>query len=405
MYFLFIVLTLFCSLVFDREEGYRGAKGVAYVTLCLFLVLIAGLRDGLGGDTFFYQRNYEYWYEGALESNLFSTLAWELKHSGYMPLWSLTNMWIRQFSESFVVFQLLQALVVNGVICWVISRHTDKGFLFLFFYFLVGTYFLFNTEVMREGLAIAMGLVGIECYSSRHKWLFWLFALLAFGFHISAAVLVIYPIFRVKMTWRTIAWASLATFLAWFISDVVLTAVVERSLGLPEFLLMRLKGYTSFATNFNGFLRFLLHFMLIPSVLILFSMQQPLSEQEQEWRERMVAFFIPVALVAVAVAGFSRFTNYVLVFELLALAEVARSLFDEQRHLLVRGGAVVGFLALYTWSLLTYYPQNDFYMYEFYQPYTSVFNQDDVEKNRREMAHLESCTNDWGDAGSRNLDY
>ena len=112
-----------------------------------------------------------------------------------------------------------------------------------------------------------------------------------------------------------------------------------------------------------------------------------------------------VAVVAVAVAGFSRFTNYVMVFELLALAEVARSLFDEQRHLLVRGGAVVGFLALYTWSLLTYYPQNDFHMYEFYQPYTSVFNKDDVEKNRREMAHLESCTNDWGDAGSRNLDY
>ena len=405
MYFLFIVLTLFCSLVFDREEGYRGAKGVAYVALCLFLVLIAGLRDGLGGDTFFYQRNYEYWYEGALESNLFSTLAWELKHSGYMPLWSLLNMWIRQFSESFVVFQLLQALVVNGTICWVISRHTKNGFLFLFFYFLVGTFFLFNTEVMREGLAIAMGLIGIECYNSRHKWLFWVFAVLAFGFHISAAVLVIYPFFRVKMNWRTIAWASLATFLAWFVSDVVLTTLVERSMGLPEFLLMRLKGYTAFATNFNGFIRFLLHFLLIPSVLILFSMQQPMSEAEQEWRERMIAFFIPLALLAVAVAGFSRFTNYVMVFELLALAEVTRSLFDEQRHLLVRGGAVVGFLALYTWSLMTYYPQNDFYMYEFYQPYTSVFNKDDVEKNRREMAHLESCTNDWGDAGSRNLDY
>ena len=403
MYFLFIVLTLFCSLVFDREEGYRGAKGVAYVTLCLFLILIAGLRDGLGGDTFFYQRNYEYWYEGALENNLLSTLGWELKHSGYMPLWSLTNMWIRQFSDSFVVFQLLQALIVNGVICWVISRHTNHGFMFLCFYFLLGTFFLFNTEVMREGLAIAMGLIGIECFNSRHKWLFWVFALLAFGFHISAAVLVIYPFFRVKMNWRTIAWASLATFLAWFVSDVVLTVVVERSLGLPDFLLMRLKGYTAFATNFNGFLRFLLHFLLLPAILVLFSMKQNLSEEELEWRERMVAFFIPVALLAVAVAGFSRFTNYVMVFEIMALAEVTRTLFDEQRHLLVRGGAVLGFLALYTWSLMTHYPQNDFYMYEFYHPYTSVFNKDEVEKNRREMAHLESCGNDWGDAGARNI--
>lgn len=405
MYFLFIVLTLFCSLVFDREEGYRGAKGVCYVLCCLFLVLIAGLRDGLGGDTFFYQRNFEYWYEGAMENDLLSTLGWELKHAGYMPLWSLMNVWMRQYADSFVVFQLVQALIVNGVICWVISRHTDNGFLFLFFYFLLGTFFLFNTEVMREGLAIAMGLVGIECFNSHHKGLFWVFAVLAFGFHISAVALLIYPFFRVKMTWRTIAWASLATFVAWFLSDVVLTVLVERSTVLPDFLRFRLQGYTAFATNFNGFVRFLLHFLLIPAVLILFSMQRDMSDQEREWRERMVAFFLPLALMAVAVAGFSRFTNYVVVFELLALAEVARSLFAEERHLLVRSGAVLAFMALYTWSLLTYYPQNDFYMYEFYHPYTSVFNQDDVERNRREMAHLESCTNDWGDAGARNIDY
>jgi hypothetical protein len=93
-----------------------------------------------------------------------------------------------------------------------------------------------------------------------------------------------------------------------------------------------------------------------------------------------------------------------MVFELMALAEVSRMLFEEQRHLLVRGGAVVAFVLLYTWSLLTYYPQNDFYMYEFYAPYTSVFNKDEVEKNRREMAHLESCSNDWGDAGARNIE-
>lgn len=403
-YFLFIVLALFCSLVFDREEGYRGAKGVAYAALCLCLVLIAGLRDGVGGDTFFYQRNFEYWYDGALEGDLLSTLAWELKHSGYMPLWSLTNMWVRQFSESFVAFQLLQSLVVNGVICWVISRHSNQGFMFLVLYFLLGTFFLFNTEVMREGLAIAMGLIGIECFTSGHKGLFWLFALLAVGFHISAVVLLIYPFFRVKMTWRTIAWASLATFVAWFLSDVVLTLLVERGKFLPDFLRIRLQGYTAFASNFNGFVRFLLHFMLIPSVLMLFAMRQSLSEQEQEWRERMVAFFLPLGLLAVAVAGFSRFTNYVMVFEIMVLAEVARTLFDEQRQLLIRGGAVVAFLALYTWSMLTYYPQNDFYMYEFYQPYTSIFNQDDVERNRREMAHLESCTNDWGDAGARNIE-
>ena len=93
-----------------------------------------------------------------------------------------------------------------------------------------------------------------------------------------------------------------------------------------------------------------------------------------------------------------------MVFELMVLAEVARTLFEEQRHLLVRAGAVVGFVVLYAWSLMQYYPQNDFYMYEFYTPYTSVFHPDEVEKGRREMAHLESCGNDWGDAGERNIE-
>ena len=61
-------------------------------------------------------------------------------------------------------------------------------------------------------------------------------------------------------------------------------------------------------------------------------------------------------------------------------------------------------LVLYAWSLLEYYPQNDFRMYEFYTPYTSVFNKDDVVRSRREVAHWESCSNDWGDAGTRTIE-
>ncbi len=404
MYFLFIVFTLVCSLVFDREQGYRGAKGWCYTLACLALVLIAGLRDGLGGDTFFYQRNFEYWYEGALQNDLLSTLGWELKHSGYMPLWSLCNMWVRQFTDSFVVFQLLQALIVNGTICWVVSRHSNRGFMFLLFYFFVGTFFLFNTEVMREGLAIAMALIGIECFTSGRKGLFWVFAVLAVGFHISAVVVMIYPFFRVQMSWRTIGWASLAALAVWAVSDVLLTFAVNHSQSLPEFLSMRLQGYAGLATNIKGFMRYLLHFLLIPAMLILFANQAVASPDEQSWRERMVAFLLPLAILAAAIPGFSRFTNYVMVFELMALAEVARTLFEEQRHLLVRAGSVAAFVLLYVWSLMEYYPQNDFYMAEFYTPYTSIFSPDEVERGRREMAHLESCANDWGDAGERNIE-
>lgn len=404
IYFLFIVLTLVFSLIYDREEGYHGVKGIAYAAMCLMLVLIAGLRDGLGGDTFFYQRNFEYWYEGAMDNELLSTLRYELTHSGYMPLWSLTNIWLRQYSDSFVAYQILQALFVNGVICWVISRHTDRGFMFLLFYFVLGTFFLFNTEVMRESIAIALGLLGIECFTSGHKWAFWLCAALAFGFHISAAVLVIYPFLRIKMTWATIAWASAAALAVWVVSDILMSLAVNHGSVLPDFLKLRLEGYSALATNIKGFARYWLHFMLVPAVLILYSMQGKISEYEVEWRERMVGLFFPLAIIAASIAGFTRFTNYVVVFELLALAEVARTLLEEQKHLLVRGGAVLAFMVLYAWSLLEYYPQNDFRMYEFYTPYTSVFNKDDVVRSRREVAHWESCSNDWGDAGTRTIE-
>ena len=404
VYFLFIVLVLVFSLIYDREEGYHGAKGVAYATMCLGLVLIAGLRDGVGGDTFFYRYNFEHWYEGAMDNDLMTTLRWELKHSGYMPLWSLTNIWLRQFTDSFVAYQLLQAAVVNGTICWVVSRHTDRGFMFLLFYFLLGTFFLFNTEVMREGIAIALALLGIECYTSGHKWLFWPLAVLAFGFHLSAIVLLVYPFFRVRMTWVTIGWASLAALAVWIASDILMTVAVTHGTSLPDFLKLRLEGYSALATNFKGFVRYWLHFLFIPAVLILFTMAGEMPEQEREWRERMIAFFLPLTLVAASVPGFTRFTNYVMVFELIALAEVARTLFEEKRHLLVRGGAVLAFVVLYAWSLLQYYPLNDFYMYEFYAPYTSVFNQDEVLRSQREVAHWESCSNDWGDAGTRTIE-
>ena len=86
-YILFILLTFCLSLRFDGQAEYTRTKKVWYIIVGIYLVLLAGFRNGVGGDTQLYMQDFEYVPSTWGELNEF--ISDELTESCYMPVWSI----------------------------------------------------------------------------------------------------------------------------------------------------------------------------------------------------------------------------------------------------------------------------------------------------------------------------
>ena len=86
-YLFFIVLTLGLSVVYDGQTEYTRTKKAWYIIVGLYLILLAGFRNGVGGDTQQYMLAFEEVPSTWGELNEF--IHDELIESGYMPGWSV----------------------------------------------------------------------------------------------------------------------------------------------------------------------------------------------------------------------------------------------------------------------------------------------------------------------------
>lgn len=372
-------------------------KSIFWWLLCLLLTLLAGLRYGVGGDTFAYLEDFVRWYKDQMPY-LEDAMLHQFKHVGYMPLWTACNIVLREWTDSFYIVQLLEAAFVNGAIFYVVRKHCDSPWWFVFFYLITGTFFLFNTEVMREGIAVACALMAIERYTDGHKVRYWLWVILAIGFHLSAFVLLIYPFINIRLTRRNYLIAYAIAFGIWAGSSAILTILsVLEATGILGGLASKIAQHTGAGFNFFGFIRFSLMYLGLPLLAIYFNQQRPMQEEETRYRQRYTSLVIVVSLVIASMGGFSRFNSYLIIFILMTMAELTGHLMSQARHIIMRAAVILMFTVLYVLNaFFIYWPEHDFYQYQFYFPYTTIIDEehnDDmgtIEQERHD-AHLESA--------------
>lgn len=365
--------------------------------MCLLLTLLAGLRYGVGGDTFAYMEDFIKWYKDQMPF-LSDALVHQFEYVGYMPLWTLTNIVLREWTDSFYLIQIMEAVIVNGAIFYVVNKHCDSPRWFVFYYLITGTFFLFCTEVMREGVAVALALIGVERYMDGHKIRYWLWLLLAIGFHLSAIVMIVFPFLNIRLTRRNYLYTYGIAFAIWTLSSTILTILSTlESFGLLGGLAAKISQHTGAGYNFFGFIRFSLMYLGLPLLAMYFNQQREVSEPEREYRQRMTSLFIVVSLLIASMGGFNRFNSYLIVFILIIVAEQTAHLLDEARHMIVRLSVVMMFTLLYVLNAyFIYWPEHQFYQYEFYFPYTTIWDEEHNEDitticKMRHDAHLESA--------------
>jgi len=390
VYVIFILLAITGSFFFDREEGYSKYKLLTYRCLYALLICIVGFSYGLGGDKFAYMGYFENYYDQL--DDIGGCIAHEFVRMGFMPLWTLLLLIVKSTTDSFYVLQFVLALLVNIPICEVVRKHTDHGFVFLLLYFVSGLFFQFNTEVMREGPAIALGLLAIEHYINDNKRGFWICWAIGLGFHLSALAILMVPIVKyMELTRKNIAILLGVTVAGWALSDFVLLPILNYFLAHDAGAIgNKIITYTAIQTTFFGFLRSFLSLMVLPVAAIYFNREQAIDAREQSYRERMTSLLILFALVGCIFAGFTRFFNYVQVFYLLMLTELIYHLLDTKLHRIFRLATIIGAFGFWIWYQMGYWPKNDFRFYQFFVPYTCILDESD-EVFFREDAYWEVC--------------
>lgn len=152
----------------------------------LSLVLLAGLRYKVGGDT-------QWYYESYQTSPTLFDLSIEDFISGYNVLWVILTSLCKTISSNFVVFQLVHAVIVNTAVFYFLKKYSSRFFLSILIYFIL-FYIRYNMEILRAALAVSVFLWSYQ-YLEKRKWgYFYLYALIALGFHTEAIIVFIFPV-------------------------------------------------------------------------------------------------------------------------------------------------------------------------------------------------------------------
>lgn len=400
-YLIFILLTAYFSFRYDGIEEYDSHKQHRLWLMCGYLICLSGFSYGLGADKFTYIEEFETYPKEFHEVGDF--IEFRLIQKGQMPLWTLVNLGCKVFFDSFYAVQLLESAAINLTVCYLVTRYTHRYFLFLLIYFFTLQYFVFNTEVMREGFAMAFTLLGIDGYVRGKKWLLFAMMLIGLLFHVSAIISLLVIFARFPISWKTLGYAFVISFGIWLFGDLLLGKIVVMALGGFGAFVEKMVLYSFQTTNLFGFLRFSLTYLICPFIIMYTVLQWEPSEELRQHRENFVAFMVILGIIASSMLGFIRFYNYVHIFYLIFMADFVYMLFREKKHFIIRMGAFAGTVLFIALTYLNYYNTTNTYFYHFFYPYTCILDEDN-SVFYREVAHQEALELDVKDDNVRDIE-
>jgi hypothetical protein len=282
----------------------------------LIFVLLAGLRYRVGGDTTFYMQQYT-------SVPVISKLSYETISSNvYQPFWVILSSLSKSVSKDFTFFQFIHAIITTSIVFYFIRKNTDYFFTGILFYFIF-YYLYFNTEILRETLAICIFLISLKYFYSNRWLVYYSLCLLAFMFHLSAIMLFVLPVFKLGWTYRSYILFLLIVLLIFvFFKDDILRNI---SNFIPhEGIRTQANKYLGAKVNLNGIIYTSVVNILTPLFLLF------ISEKIVGYKSKFRSFlylYILISLLSIFLGPFYRFINYLVPLYYLFLANMIHALF------------------------------------------------------------------------------
>lgn len=155
------------------------------IIICLYLSILMGLRYRVGLDTMAYMSSYD------IIPNLghYIDNGTEIR---YEPLFLLINILCKSSGAGFWMVQIVCATITNTFIFIFLYRYCNNVFVGILIYLYVA-FLYFNTEIMRESVAISIFLLNYQNIEKKNFIKYYLLSFLSIGFHFSAIIIWIFP--------------------------------------------------------------------------------------------------------------------------------------------------------------------------------------------------------------------
>lgn len=386
MVYLIILLAL---IVFSANYDFRGnlvcGANKPYMFMCICFILLAGLRFFVGSDT------HNYVYDFSVMPDLSKLSEYHRLDSRYQFGWDAYVCIIKSIFGNFVFVQLITAIIVNVIIFWFIKRNTTNVFIALLCYYILN-YFEYNMEIMREAIAVALGLIAVMFYERNKKTHFILLIILAFEFHISAIILAITPfITKVKYSRKLVLLTVLlSVFIPFLFTQIggLANLINLFTASDPDYLLHYLNQSMDGSRNLFYYIDLYVSYLVIPVLCLL-------TLKEKAKFTGMVIAFMVIRCMGMFTYAFYRFGNYFEPFYWLLLADAAYYYWVKMRisKPILISMLIICILFIYQRAQLDNYPMYPGHkLYERYIPYEMVNSTDHNYSTNRSQYYFRNGT-------------
>ncbi|MBO5024731.1 MAG: EpsG family protein [Bacteroidaceae bacterium] len=370
IYLVAFILILVPVIRFDLMK-LEGNKSLWLSLNFLMMVMVAGLRYRVGGDTLIYMDLFDT-YPAIDELSTF-----DFEDAKYNPCWYIYNSIFKSCGNSFTLFQIVQAVIVNGVFFRFFKRQTSYYFTAILVYFF-GYYCYYNMEIQREVLSLCFMLEAYPFLVRKKLLQYYLLCVAALFFHTSAVVMFLFPL--VLLIKKDYFWVALLiigmTVLMLQVLDVI---NIFLSIAVPDTKLTEtIASYLmNESPNIIGKTVYILK--IVPFIMLMFVRNRHGFDNDM-LVGKLIFFAVAIQSVTMYIPVTQRFSNYIFP---LAIVYVVNTFYlhywDIRPHLLSHL-IVTSALFIYGFNLAYFYLQNrnddleGTHVYNRYLPYNSVFD-------------------------------
>ena len=313
-YISIFLLFLFLSYYYDIK-GNKAGYNTWVKFCCVILILLAGLRNHVGGDTFNYIYHFDQW------PNLQELFSTKLSLSEVsQPLWFLINCILKTIYPDFVVVQIFHAIVVNFLIFRFIKKTTDKVFIATLFVYCI-VWWNFNFEIMRESLCVVIYLNSLLELKRKKVSRFILFSIPCLLIHYFSFVIIVFTLLVYYLNNRTtILLIGVIILVLLVFRDIFSNIALEIAFMTAEDLSERLEDYiygdVYGTTSLNLFGVFLKLLLLLQPILVIYSYYT--DKKTNSLDSKLLMLYILFFIITAVFPIFSRFLNYLMVLLIIA---------------------------------------------------------------------------------------
>lgn len=379
MIYLFIILALvYLSFKYDgHTKGLTNKQNKEIYFIVFLFIILAGFSKNIGGDVYV-----TYWPQFSKSPTLdqltikkiLDPESLQATNYNYKPFYILTRALVRSFTTEFWVYHIFHAIIINSVIFIFLKKRTRYLCLSLLYYFIIN-YFEYNTEIIRESLAVIMGLLAFNQLEKKKYFLYLLFAFTAFMFHSSGLIVLFMPVGlflnRIPKKYIFIFFIALAIIMPIIYEKTDFATLVSLMGEAEQRQSFRLVQTVEADYNFKFYIVHYFKFLILPGFLIYFS-----PSYYKFHYVGLVMLYLLFRIMGVYGDMFYRFGNYFAPFFWMFMAKGSygvASYFTNRYRILTILGIFLLFFSLNSISLLA--KDNSglgYYIYQRYYPYKSI---------------------------------